>query len=73
MQRFKGKNLVDRKKAEKNLNEIKNVNHQFYEYLEAFSEGYEGVLSSSDSETFKNLQQHLLNLNFIFSKMVDSK
>lgn len=63
-------NLVARKKAEENINSVKQCNHSSYEFLEYLKENKE--FNPEEMENIRNLQQHLLNMNAIFTDLQNS-
>lgn len=62
--------FVQKKKAEKNINALKQCNHSAYEFLEYLKENKE--FNEKELENINNLQSHLLNMNVIFSDIQNS-
>lgn len=71
MRMFKGKNLVERKKAEKNIKLIQECNKSSHEFLEALKERYH--FSEEELINLNNVQNHLLNMNVLFDSLLQKK
>jgi hypothetical protein len=59
--------LLKRKKIEKQINQIKQVNHSCYDFMEHLKDKYS--FTDDELENIRIMQTHLLNLNVIFSNM----
>lgn len=64
--------MLKKKLLKKNIESIKETNNQVREFaLHLINERSE-CLTSEDIEALENLETHMINMNFFFTKMVDN-